>query len=648
MITQATWSEDTFTGRPADPAENTTFLERLAAGAGRLGIDATAPLPSDDTTMALGGASLRSARGLADLFSAAERQQRLIDSSSARRAAREDVYDRMIAEVRRVTGEELSNPLMRNTTELAGRIGRGEFSGWTDPRLDELIAGREDAFLARLQELKAKHGDRLQVDPFTPIPAQAQRNAAQAEADFKREWSRTDLPVVGQFAAMFGGALVGSREDPLFWLSLPFGGPGKAATAVGRIATAAASNAAANAAFAAVAQPEVQAWRQQIGVKSGLSEALQNVGMAAAIGAVAGGGIQIGGEALRALRGAGDATAVVERAGGFVSDDMRAALRGAERADAADAATFEPPSGINGQEVQAALVDAARMAVEPDAPLPLGSRPVPAGTTDRLAREILDAPGDALDALARLRERPEAVTSALASELDDVRAAGHVATLGDAAFARVQAGEIDPLTASVVARMTDDPARQASLMERIRTSEARTLDEAREVVSDAVRAETAREAAAARMGGLDNHPLDRRAAEIAARDGVSAPVALERVAIEETAADPVARRIMDDVAGKSVSDDGGAAPAGGRADPARADAGSGQGREVGAEPRIDRGGDRGAAGSVEVRRADPAEVRNLVPVVDDSGRVVAVDRASLAAAGERDLFLTDLVTACRV
>lgn len=49
-----------------------------------------------------------------------------------------------------------------------------------------------------------------------------------------------------------------------------------------------------------------------------------------------------------------------------------------------------------------------------------------------------------------------------------------------------------------------------------------------------------------------------------------------------------------------------------------------------------------------MRRADPAEVRNLVPVVDDSGRVVAVDRASLAAAGERDLFLTDLVTACRV
>lgn len=498
MITLGTWSDDSFTGGPADPADTLTFLERASR---------TAQLYGREVNDEWQG-PMRP--GLSALYDAAERQARLVDGSSARRAAREDVYDRMIGEVRRVTGEDLANPLMRNTTELAGRIGRGEFTGWQDPRLDELIAGREDAFLARIQELKAKLGDRLAVDPFTPIGAQARANAAAAEADFKREWAREDLPLLGQLGAMFAGGMIGSREDPLFWLSLGFGGPAKnATTPLARITTSALSNAAANATFSAIAQPVVQDWRREIGVESGLGEALQNIGMAGAIGGVAGGGMTAIGELVaRIARGPGSAsraTKAIEDAGGFVDDDTRAALKAAEMASEADAATFRVPDGVNPAEGAQSLVDAARMAVEVDAPLPMGSRPVRPGVTDALARDILDTAEDPMAGLQRLREAPDAIESAIASELPDVRAAGYAASLSDAAFARVMAGEVDPVAASVVARMVDDEAGQAAMMSRLIEAGARTEDAAREVVSDAIRARNAVAAAQAAMA--DDGPV---------------------------------------------------------------------------------------------------------------------------------------------
>lgn len=857
MITLGSWSDDTFRGPAADPADTLTFLERthaLASSASRA-IDGVLTAPRD-IGAAVADPQRRS--GLAALYDASERQTRLVDASSARRAAQEDVYDRMIAEVRRVTGEDLANPLVRNTSELAGRIGRGEFTGWQDPRLEELIAGRQDAFLARVQELKAKYGDRLAVDPFTPVPAQARANAAGSEADFKREWARTDLPLAGQVAAMFAGAMIGSREDPLFWLSLPFGGPAKGATGpVARIATSALSNAVANAGFSAVAQPTVQGWRREIGVESGLGEAAQNIGMAFAIGGVAGGGLTAAGEGLSAaFRGKGSAARAIkaiEDAGGFVDDDTRAALRAAEMAGEADAATFRVPDGVNPAEAAQSLADAARAAVEVDAPLPMGSRPVRPGVTDGLAREILDDADDPVAALSRLRENSDAVESAIASDLADVRAAGYAATLSDAAFARVLSGEVDPVAASVVARMVDDPAGQAAMIGRLAEAGARTEEAAREVVSDAIRAENAVRSAEAAMddvttidmtvmrrpvrrqalsllefiasrGGLkpdgeldaifngrrfvpgfgplvreNGQTLDRafeaaleagyfrdarfdaggprsvnynemlmaieaehrgrklyaetdraememrdlkernaelrrqvesqmerfffeydippqsidrklwaRTRELLERGEFDDPdIAYERAVMEDSHRydEVVAARRKerpDDIPGFDTPDDGRPAPRARKANSQAADAGPGGARAAGEEPRAG-GGDAGrtegtAAGeqflvpgidpldpraiaelaaarpltggdaappagglfddaaraqmdlmdSPAVRRADPSETRNLVPMIDDAGNAVAVDRASLEFAGERPRLLADIVTACRV
>lgn len=835
------------TDRAADPADTLTFLERLTRDAQLHGQE-------------LAGEWQGPMRpGLLALYDAAERQTRLVDASSARRAAREDFYDRTAAEVRRVTGEVLLNPMLRNTAELAGRIGRGEFQGWQDPRLEELIAGREDAFLARVVELKAQYGDRLNVDPWTPVQVQARANAAQAEADFKREWARTDLPLAGQLVAMFAGAMVGSREDPLFWLSLPFGGPAKNATGpVARIATSALSNAVANAGFSAVAQPTVQGWRREIGVEHGLGEAAQNIGMAFGIGAVAGGGMTAAGEALRALRGRGSAARAVkaiEDAGGFVDDDTRAALRAAELAGEADDATFRVPDGINPAEGAQGLVDAARAAVEVDAPLPMGSRPIRPGVTDALARDILDNEADPVGALQRLRESPDAIESAIASDLPDVRAAGYAATLGDAAFARVVSGEADPIAASVVARMAGEPERQAALMSRVIEAGARTEEAAREVVSDAIRAENAVRAAEAAMagdgpaidvmvmqrsrqrrqplslleflaanGGLkpdgelaaifdggrfvpgygqlvreSGKSLDRafeaaveagyfrdagfdaggvrtinyndmlaaieaehrgnrlyaepdqaardardlkarndelrrqveqrmerfffeadipaasidqklwaRTRELLERGHYDDPdIAFERAVMEdshryEEVAAARRKEKPDDIPGWDFPDDGGRTSGPRQAHSPDADARSGGARAPGQEPRTG-GGDAGraeatAAGeqrlipgvepissraraeieaqrpltggdapppagglfddaaraqldlleSADMRRADPAETRNLVPLIDDAGNAVAVDRASLAQIGERQRLLADVVTACKV
>jgi hypothetical protein len=856
MIILGSTAEDYFSGTPADPRESLSFLETLHGAASRTArlVDGAGTL-GRDLGVAMADPAQRG--GLLALYDASERQTRMVDASSARRAAAEDVYDRMIAEVRRTTGEDWDNPLRRNTAELASRIARGEFRGWQDPRLEELIAGREDAFLARLQELKGRLGDRLNVDPFTPAPAQARANAAQAEADFKREWARTDLPLVGQGLALFAGAMVGSREDPLFWLSLPFGGPSKAAvTPVARIATSALSNATANAAFSAVAQPTVQGWRREIGVESGLGEAAQNVGMAFAIGGVAGGGLTGIGELFRGLRGRGSADRAVkaiEEAGGFVDDDTRAALRAAEMAGEADDATFRLPEGVNPQEGRQGLADAMRAAVEVDAPLPMGSRPVKPGTTDALARGILDDARDPVGALQRLREDPAAIDSALASELPDVRAAGYAATLGDAAFARVASGEADPVAASVVARMADDDAAQAALLARVIEAGARTEEAAREVVSDAIRAQNAVPAAEAAMappaadaavvmrrrpqrraplsllefiaseGGLRpvgdieaifngqkfvpgygqlirpkgmtldrafegaleagyfrdakadaggvytvsfndllvaieaehrgrklyaerdigaivdrdaraatadmrreiEHRMDRFFAEIDMAPAQVDPklykrtrdliergeaddpdIAFERAVMEDSHRYErvLARRkeIADDIPGWDFPDDSGPAPRPRREDPARADAGRGRAGADGEEPRA--GGSRPGSSeatpageqllvpgvapvsareaaelaaqrpltggeaappagglfddaaraqmdlldSPAVRRADPAEIRNLVPLADDAGNLVAVDRASAASAGERSQLLADLVTACKV
>ena len=633
MITLGTWSDDTFTGAPADPADTLTFLERASR---------TAQLYGREVNDEWQG-PMRP--GLSALYDAAERQARLVDGSSARRAAREDVYDRMIAEVRRVTGEDLANPLMRNTTEIAGRIGRGEFTGWADPRLDELIAGREDAFLARIQELKAKLGDRLAVDPFTPIPAQARANAAAAEADFKREWAREDLPLLGQLGALFAGGMIGSREDPLFWLSLGFGGPAKnAATPLARITTSAISNAVANAAFSAVAQPTVQDWRREIGVENGLGEALQNVGMAFAIGGVAGGGMTGIGELVARIgkgRGAADrAVKAIEDAGGFVDDDTRAALKAAEMAGEADDATFRVPEGVNPAEAVDGLRDAMRAAVEVDAPLPMGSRPVRPGVTDALARDILDNAEDPVTGLARLRENPDAIESAIASDLPDVRAAGYAATLGDAAFARVMAGEVDPVVASVFARMVDDEASQAAMLGRLVEAGARTEEAAREVVSDAIKVARGRDTASAILGVDDlNDPVSARARELFL-SGVEpdALAAQERALIEAMNADPVTKRILRDAAGRTLPDDPATAPSGREAPAPRADARPGENGAAGTDARA-AGGNEGSA----VRKID------LVPVERPDGTVTLVTRdEAVAMAGIRDRYLSDLAAACGV
>jgi hypothetical protein len=847
MITLGTWSDDTFTGAPADPADTLTFLERASRDAQLYGREVNDEWQGPQRP------------GLSALFDAAERQTRLVDASSGRRAAQEAVYERMSAEIRRVTGEDLPNPLIRNTAELAGRIGRGEFTGWQDPRLEELIAGRQDAFLARVQELKAKFGDRLAVDPFTPVPAQARTMAAEAEADFKREWARQDLPLLGQFGAMFAGAMIGSREDPLFWLSLPYGGPAKSATTpVMRIATSALSNAVANAAFSAVAQPTVQGWRREIGVEAGLGEAAQNVGMAFAIGGAAGGGLTGLGEVLSRLMtgkaGAAAAVKAIEDAGGFVDDDTRAALKAAEMAGDADAATFRAPDGLTPADAAQGLADAARAAVEVDAPLPMGSRPVRPGVTDGLARQILDDADDPLGALQRLRDDPDAIESAIASELPDVRAAGYAATLGDAAFARVLSGEVDPVAASVVARMADEPAAQAALMARVMDAGARTEEAAREVMSDAIRAENAVRAAEAAMaddgpmidvvvmqrqrrrrqplslleflaanGGLkpdgelnaifdgrrfvpgygplvreNGQTLDRafeaaleagyfrdarfdaggarsvnyndmliaienehRGSKLYAEGDITAmaerdikarnaelrreveqrmerfffendippasidkglwtrtrdllergefddpDIAFERAVMEDShrfeAVTARRKEIADEIPGWDLPDDSRPAPRPRKKNSQGADAGPGGARAAGEEPRAG-GGDAGrteatAAGeqqlipgvdpldpraiaeleaarplrggdaappagglfddaaaaqmdlldSPAVRRADPSEARNLVPLIDDAGNAVAIDRASLETIGERPRLLADIVTACRV
>jgi hypothetical protein len=143
-------------------------------------------------------------------------------------------------------------------------------------------------------------------------------------------------------------------------------------------------------------------------------------------------------------------------------------------------------------------------------------------------------------------------------------------------------------------------------------------------------------------------------------------IAYERAVMEDSdrfdALHAARKEIRDDIPGWDIPDDRGAAPPARGADPQGADAGPRRAGTPGEEPRAGGNPDRSPDGltasereglialadSPDVRRADGAEIRNQVPIVDDAGHAGAIDRARLAEAGQRDRHLSDLVKSCQI
>lgn len=441
----------------------------------------------------------------ANMVDAAERQTRYVATSSARAAAIEDTWQSLSDRIREATGVTLDNPTNRNTKELASRIARGEFRGFNDPRIDELLRERESVFLEKALALKNAHPDKLGgLDLETPIPQQAARLSARAEADAKE--AAAALPFSGQLMAGLLGGIAGSTRDPLFWLSFAAGPSVRGSTAVGRVAWEMATQGALNATFNAAAQPAIQAWRAEAGLENGLMEAVQDIGMSFAVGAAVGGGVRGTIELLPAIRHAltGRATsadfALLEERGFFIPEDMRDALRGGAALDRAETQLpLDLPKNMDADAGRRAVFESAARLEDPQAPLPLIDAPMKSAD-DSLARRILDEAADADSALAALQTTEGGIDSALASDLPAIQEMGRLAALPDEALALVRSGEVQSDHAALIAATTPDPREQTALAGALRDARPGSAEEARMVMADALAAQSSVESAMRRHG----------------------------------------------------------------------------------------------------------------------------------------------------
>lgn len=302
---------------------------------------------------------------------AAERQTRLVEIITARENALAEAEANRIETVRRLTGVQLENPFEGGYAEEANRRvnARGLHGNDRDAaRAEE----RRNIFNEKIGELKQSFPEHAGALDFFGQPLEDQATAIAKGAAYDGEHSNA-----GVFASLIGG-LWGSRRDPLFIASLFFGPEASAAkTVIGKIGMGALSSALYNAGLQALAQPAVQQWRAEIGERHGVYPALENVGMAALIGAVPGAAIEgiraLAQPAKAALGRMVDGTASpadVETAakglGVTLDDDTRRALNvAADDTPAQAAAIGDRPPGIPEAEHETIAAQAVRHAEDP-------------------------------------------------------------------------------------------------------------------------------------------------------------------------------------------------------------------------------------------------------------------------------------------
>lgn len=551
---------------------------------------------------------------LGRVFFAAERQQVAVENMNAAEAMAEEAYDRRIAAIRDATGVALENPLRGGYFQEAKRQVREEFLAAGRQTIDEpgIPARQARLFEERLAELEEARPDAAAaIRAGTPPAADAPALATEADRGLREALAAPGVSSVGGMAAQLAGGIAGSFRDPVQVMSLFLGGgPGTAATVIGRVGQVAAREGLINAGVAAVAQPQVQAWRRQAGLEAGIEPALANVGMAFLFGSAIGGGLQGVRELSapsrasveRVMAGApepGDFAAAARALGADPGADMLAAVRTGERAmDADRAAWAERPPGapddLAGEAMAAALRRAEDPAAHPPAPLAPVLR---AGTTDEAAASAMDAAGagdgSVLAGVAMLRADAALTESALASASPELRLAGRLATLSDEAFDMLREGA-DPRLGAVVAELVPQPADHADVLARLRAARPADIDDARLITGEEI------EALARRRSLAETERL------LATRQRNGEPaVAAERAEVMEARSSPEA-----------------------------------------AQPPAE-------APAVAVRDASAKKTSMLdrVAIARDDGTVAMMTRQEaadhLARAGERQTFLADLTKSCR-
>lgn len=230
--------------------------------------------------------SIRNPKAFGEMVGVAERQNNLTETWVSGNVSTEEAYDRRIKVIKAATGVELQNPMRQSlTAQMVEQAREGNLAepGVMTPEL----------FDQQLAELRAKHPDKTEALSFGDIGAEARALAKGAEDEYEKARKETPLSGPTSLAAQFIGGMWGQRRDPLFVGSL-FAGPTSAVgkTAVARVASSALFQGLYNAGISALEQPAVQMWRSEIGAKSGVVPAIENVGMAFLFGLIPGAAIR--------------------------------------------------------------------------------------------------------------------------------------------------------------------------------------------------------------------------------------------------------------------------------------------------------------------------------------------------------------------
>lgn len=228
---------------------------------------------------------------LSEILTAAREQMRLVENSTAAGEALTRAYDQRIRDIEAATGETTQNPMRVDLQTSAFEQKRNptySFETGNETR-EAKIAGAVDGFNAWLADVAQRHPDKAAaIGADRPVERDAE--ALSRTADERLAKAMASRGGIGKWAAMLAGGVAGSGYDPLQVASMfAGGGPGAARTIGGRILAVTAKEAAFNAIAEAVQQPQVQAWRKQVGLPNGFDEAAKNVAFAGLLGGLLGG-----------------------------------------------------------------------------------------------------------------------------------------------------------------------------------------------------------------------------------------------------------------------------------------------------------------------------------------------------------------------
>ncbi len=231
---------------------------------------------------------------LEEITIAAREQMRLVENSTAAGEALTRAYDQRIRDIEAATGETTQNPMRVDLQTSAFEQKRNptySFETGNETR-EAKISGAIDGFNTWLADVAKRHPDKAAaIGADRPVERDAE--ALARHADERLAKAMTSRDGLAKWAAVFAGGMAGSGYDPLQVASMiAGGGPGAARTIGGRILAVTAKEAAANALAEAVQQPQVQAWRKQVGLPNGMDEAVKNVAFAGLLGGLLGGAAQ--------------------------------------------------------------------------------------------------------------------------------------------------------------------------------------------------------------------------------------------------------------------------------------------------------------------------------------------------------------------